>query len=40
MLKLFDKIDENLSAIFLGAMTVITVIQIVFRYFISYSLSW
>lgn len=40
MLKFFDKIDENLSAIFLSAMTAITVIQIVFRYFISFSLSW
>lgn len=40
MLNFINKIDENLSAILLGAMTVVTVIQIIFRYFISYSLSW
>lgn len=40
MLKFLNKLDENLSALLLGAMTIITVIQIVFRYFISYSLSW
>lgn len=40
MLKFINKIEENLSAILLGVMTVITIVQIVFRYFISYSLSW
>lgn len=40
MLRCINKVEENLSAILLGAMTVITVVQIVFRYFISYSLSW
>ncbi len=32
--------EANLSALLLGAMTVIIITQIIFRYFISYSLSW
>lgn len=40
MSKFFNNIEANLSAILLAAMTIVTIVQIVFRYFISYSLSW
>lgn len=40
MSNFLNKLEENLSAVLLAAMTIITVVQIVFRYFISYSLSW
>ncbi|MBP3731247.1 MAG: TRAP transporter small permease [Mailhella sp.] len=40
MLKLLDKFEEITASALLAAMSVVIIVQVVFRYFISYSLDW
>lgn len=40
MLKIFNHLEEFFSSFFLGMMTFVIIIQVIFRYFISYSLAW
>ncbi len=40
MLNTLNKTEGFISSFFLGLMTVVIIIQVIFRYFISYSLAW
>lgn len=40
MLKILSSLEENVSSWLLGAMTVVITLQVIFRYFVSYSLAW
>ncbi len=40
MLRFLQNIEEVVSSTLLGLMTVVIIIQVIFRYFISYSLAW
>ena len=40
MLSTLNKTEGFLSSFFLAVMTIVIIIQVIFRYFISYSLAW
>lgn len=40
MFKILDTLEENISSWLLGIMTVVITLQVIFRYFVSYSLAW
>lgn len=40
MLRILQNIEEVVSSTLLGLMTVVIIVQVIFRYFISYSLAW
>ena len=40
MLRVLKNIEEVVSSSLLGLMTVVIIVQVIFRYFISYSLAW
>lgn len=40
MLRFLQNIEEFVSSTLLGVMTVVIIVQVIFRYFISYSLAW
>lgn len=40
MFKIFAHIEEVVSSFFLGLMAIVITTQVIFRYFISYSLAW
>ncbi len=40
MLRFLKNIEEAVSSALLSAMTIVIIVQVIFRYFISYSLAW
>jgi len=40
MLSILNKTEGFLSSFFLALMTIVIIVQVIFRYFISYSLAW